>query len=233
MVKGPINPDDNHQNFQNDIKLKATQLLFMHYQSKIIIGVYSYLQEHDQKDIEALFSDAINLFNALGSWIYGGTSPKIVYPVLQVFVKNANNSSAESFSHLLNYISWMGNNLYKILEDNQWIEEHHYESFTIRKSNEITTGLFFMWRIGWLIVSMKDISKENKVPNMIQPLKTLNALFDAFGGWVFNHEGLTNITQSFQEFEKIFEMDLAPIYDEVLEETNKTRNNIAKFLQKL
>lgn len=233
MVKRQINPDDNRQNFQNDIKLKSTWLLFMHYQSNNIIGLYSYLQEHGDKDIEALFSDAINLFNALGSWIYGGTSPKIIYPILQVFVKNANNSSAESFSYLLNYINWMGNNLYKILEDNHWIEEHHYESFTIRKSNEITTGLFFMWRIGWLIVSMKDIAKENKVPNLLQPLKTLDALFNAFGGWVFNQEGLTNITQSFQEFEKMFEMEFAPIYDEVLEETNKTRNNIAKFLQKL
>ena len=93
MVKGPINTDDNHQNFQNDIKLKSTRLLFMIYQSNIIIGLYSYLQEHGDKDIEALFSDAVNLFNALGSWIYGGTSPKIIYPVLQVFAKKANNSS--------------------------------------------------------------------------------------------------------------------------------------------
>jgi hypothetical protein len=233
MVKEPINPENNYQNFQNDIKLKSINPLFMYFQSNIIIGLYSYLQEYGDKDIEALFSDAINLFNALGSWIYGGTSPKIIYPVLQVFIKNANDSSTESFSHLLNYINWMGNNLYKNLEDNQWIEEHYYESFTIRKSNEITTGLFFMWRIGWLIVSMKDISKEKKVPNLLQPLKTLDTLFDAFGGWIFNQEGLTNITQSFQEFEKIFEMEFPPIYDEVLEETNKTRNNIAKFLQKL
>ena len=205
----------------------------MHYQSNIIIGLYSYLQEHGDKDIEALFSDAVNLFNALGSWIYGGTSPKIIYPVLQEFVKNANKSSAESFLHLLTYINGMGNNLYTILKDNHWIEEHHYESFTIRKSNEITTGLFFMWRIGWLIMRIKDISKENEVPNLLQPLKTLDALFDAFGGWVFNQEGLTNITLIFQEFEKILKMEFDSEYDEVLEEANKTRNNIANFLKEL
>lgn len=233
MVKGPINPDDNRQNFQTDIKLKSTRCLFMYYQSKIIIGLYSYLQEDDDKDIQVLFSNAVDLFNALGSWIFGGTSPKIIFPVLQVFVKNANNCSAESFSHLLDYINWLGNNLYKILKDNQWIEEHYFESFTIRKSNDVTTGLFFMWRLGWLIMSMKDISKENTVPNIQKSLKILNTLFDAFGGWIFNQEGLTNITQSFKEFEKIFEMDFTLKYDEILEESNKTRNNIDKFLQEL
>ena len=233
MVKRPINPEDNHQYFQNDIKLKSTRRLYMYYQSKIIIGLYSYLQENDDKDIETLFSNAIDIFNALGSWIYGGISPKIIFPVLQVFVKNANNCSAESFSHLLDSINWLDNNLYKILKDSQWIEGYYYESFTIRKSNEVTTGLFFMWRLGWLIMNMKDILKKHTVPNMLQPLKILNTLFDAFGGWIFNQEGLTNITQSFKEFEKVFEMEFAPVFDEILEESNKTRNNIAKFLQKL
>jgi len=232
-VKRIINHEDNSSYIQDDKSLKPTGRLFMTYQSKIIGYTQIYLQDHDDKEIENLFSNAVDVFNALGSWIYGGASPKIIYPVLQIFIKKANTNNAENFSHILDSINWLGNNLYKILEDNQWIEEHHYESFTIRKSNEITTGLFFMWRIGWLIVSMKDISKENKVPNLLQPLKTLDALFDAFGGWVFNQEGLANITQSFQELEKIFEMEFAPIYHEVLEETNKTRNNIAKFLQKL
>ncbi len=90
-----------------------------------------------------------------------------------------------------------------------------------------------MWRLGWLIMNMKDILKKHTVPNMLQPLKILNTLFDAFGGWIFNQEGLTNITQSFKEFEKVFEMEFAPVFDEILEESNKTRNNIAKFLQKL
>ncbi len=233
MVKGSINPDDNHQNNKSDIKLKSTRRLYMYYQSNVIIGLYSYLQENNDKDIEALFSNAIDLFNALGSWIYGVTSPKIIYPVLQVFVKKANNSSTESFSHLLDYINWLGNNLYKDLEDNQWIELHYYESFTLRKSNDITTGLFFMWRLGWLNLSIKDISKENPVPNILQLLKTLDELFDVFGRWIFNQEELTNITLNFQEFEKILKVEFEYEYDEVLEEANKTRNNIAKFLQKL
>ena len=232
-MKEPIKPDDSNPNFQDDIKSESSPRSFMHYQSNVIIGLYTYLQENDDKDFEALFSNAINLFNALGSWIYGGTSPKIIYPELQAFIKKANNSNTESFSDLLNYINWMGNNLYKNLDDNQWIEKHYYESFTIRKSNEISTGLFFMWRIGWLIMSIKDVSEENKVPNRLPPLKTLDALFNAFGAWIFNQEGLTNITQSFQEFEKIFEMKFTSIYDELLEEANKTRNNIAKFLQEL
>ena len=80
---------------------------------------------------------------------------------------------------------------------------------------------------------IKDISKENEVPNLLQPLKTLDPLFDAFGGWFFNQEGLTNITLIFQEFEKILKMEFDSEYDEVLEEANKTRNNIANFLKEL
>jgi len=232
-VKRIINHEDNSSYIQDDKSLKPTGRLFMTYQSKIIVGIYSNLQDHDDKEIENLFSNAVDVFNALGSWIYGGASPKIIYPVLQIFIKKANTNNAENFSHILDSINWLGNNLYKILKDNQWIEDHYYGSFTIRKSNDVTTGLFFMWRLGWLIVSTKDISKKHTVPNMLQSLKIVNTLFDAFGGWIFNQEGLTNITQSFKEFEKIFEMEFAPIYDEILEETNKTRNNIAKFLQKL
>ena len=59
----------------------------MHYLSKIIVGLYTNLQEVNNKDIETLFSNAIDLFNALGSWKYGGASPKIVYPELQIFIK--------------------------------------------------------------------------------------------------------------------------------------------------
>ena len=191
------------------------------------------MQDYHDKDIKALFSNAINLFNALGSWIYGGASPKIIYPELQLFIKKANNCSAESFTHLLGYINWEGNNLYKILEDRQWIEDHYYESFTLRKSNDVTTGMFFMWRLGWLIVSMKDVSKENNIPNLLQPLKTFESLFDAFGAWIFNQQELINITQSFQEFEKMLETKLDTVFDELLEEANKMRSNIAKFLQKL
>lgn len=204
----------------------------MSYQSKIIVGIYSYLQDHNDKEIEALFEDAINVFNALGSWVYGGTSPKIVYPELQLFVKKANNSNTESFLHLLDYINWVGNTIYKKLEDNQWIEDHYYESFTLEQSNDVTTGLLFMWRLGWLIVSIKDTSKENEEPMLLQTLKTFDNLFDAFGGWVYNREELINVTQSLLEFESIFEEKFSPIYDEILEEARNMMENIAKFLHK-
>lgn len=120
MAKNTINNDEFNQKS------------FLHYQSKIIVGLYTYLQEFSNKDIEALFSNAIDLFNALGSWKYSGTSPKIVYPELQTFIKKANECSAENFSPLLDYINCVGNKLYKILEDNNWIEDHYYESFTLR-----------------------------------------------------------------------------------------------------
>lgn len=233
MVKGLINSEDNNSNSQDDTNVKSTTRPFLLFQSKTIIGIYSHLQKYPDKDIEALFSNAVDLFNALGSWIYGGASPKIIYPELKLFIKNANNCSVESFTHFLDYINWLGNNLFKILEDNQWIQEHYYESFTIRKSNDVTTGLFFMWRIGWLIASIKDISKGNEVLNLLQLLKTLDTLFDGFGGWIFNQEGLTNITLYFHEFEKMLKMEFASEYDELLEEANKTRNNIANFIQKL
>ncbi len=231
-VKGPINSNETKPNNKDDSQIKSTGHLFMSYFSKIIVEIYSNLQDHDDKEIKALFEDAINVFNALGSWVYGGTSPKIVYPELQLFIKKANNSNTESFSLLLDYINWVGNTIYKLLEDNQWIEDHYYESFTLEQSNDVTTGLMFTWRIGWLIVSIKDISKENEDPMLLQTLKTFDNLFDAFGGWVYNQEDLINVTQNLQEFESIFEEKFSPIYDEILEEARKTTENIAKFLHK-
>ncbi len=35
----------------------------MCYQSKIIVGIYSYLQDHDDKEIEVLFSNAVDLLD--------------------------------------------------------------------------------------------------------------------------------------------------------------------------
>ncbi|MHA2289441.1 MAG: hypothetical protein ACXABG_11710 [Promethearchaeota archaeon] len=205
---------------------------FMHDQSYIIVGLYTYLQEFNNKDIEALFSNAIDLFNALGSWIYGETSPKIIYPELQIFIKKANNCSAENFSDLLDYINCAGNKIYKIIEYNQWIEDHYYESFTIRKSNEVTTGLFFMWRLGWLIVRLKDSSKGKMSENVLLLFKILENLFNAIGGWIYNQDGVTNIAQINKEFEKLHDIKLDMDYTEILEEAMKTRENIAKFLEK-
>jgi len=231
-VKRTINSNETKLKNKDDSQLKSTGRLFMKYFSKIIVGIYSYLQDHDDKEIKALFEDAINVFNALGSWVYGGTSPKIVYPELQLFIKKANNSNTESISLLLDYINWVGNTIYKILEDNQWIEDHYYESFTLEQSNDVTTGLLFMWRIGWLLVSIKDTSKENEDSMLLQNLKPFDNLFDAFGGWVFNREDLINVTQSLQKFESIFEEKFSPIHDEILEEARNTTENIAKFLHK-
>ena len=89
----------------------------MNYQSKIIVELFSYLQDQDNKVIEELFSNAIDLFNALGSYIYGGNSPKVMYPELQMFVRKANTNTVESFSNHLKYINWVSNNLFIILED--------------------------------------------------------------------------------------------------------------------
>ncbi|MFX0048725.1 MAG: hypothetical protein ACFE8G_11235 [Candidatus Hermodarchaeota archaeon] len=220
-------------NFQDELKAKTDGRLYMYYQSKIITGTFSYLQGHDDKNIEGLFSIAIDLFNALGSWIYGGISPKIVYPVLQLFVKKSNASTAESFSHLLGYINWNSKNLYKILENNQWIEEPCYENYTLKKSNDVTTGLFFMWRLGRLIVEMTDISNEKDIPIPKHVQNALNDLFDAFGNWIYHQEGIVSVTQSLQRFENLFGEEFDPLYDGILEEIIDTRKNIAKFLQNL
>lgn len=213
--------------------MKTIGRLYMKYFSKIIVGIYAYLQDHDDKKIKNLFSNAVDVFNALGSWRYGGTSPKIVYPDLQLFVKKANSNIAEKFSHLLDYINWTGNNLYKILEENQWIEEHYYESFTLKQTNYITTGLFFMWRLGWLNVRISDVLNENHVPILPHLPKAFDNLFDAFGEWIYCQQGIITVTQSFQKLENLLEEKYDPLYDEILEEANNTRNNIAKFLEKL
>jgi hypothetical protein len=150
-----------------------------------------------------------------------------------LLVRKANSNIAEDFSHLLEYINWANNLLFKMLEKNQWIEEHYYESYTLKKSNDITTGLFFMWRIGWLILRITEISDDNKVPINLQIQNAFNNLFDALGKWIYHQEGLLSITKSFQEYETLFGQRFNQIYDEVLEEAERTRNNIAKFLQKL
>ncbi len=205
----------------------------MNYQSKIIVGIYSYLQDHKDKQIEDLFSNAVDLFNALGSWIYGGASPKIVYPELQLFVRNANTSNNENFSDFLSYINWMGNTLFKMLEENELIEDHYYESFTLRQSNNATTGLMFMWRLGWLTENIKEIATEEEVPILLQIQNAQANLFDAFGKWIYHQEEIFNITQSLKQLEKLVGENCNSIYDELLEETRKTSINVAKFLQKL
>jgi hypothetical protein len=225
MTKRESKPDE--------LDTESSLRSFMHYQSNIIVGLYTYLQEFNNKDIETLFSNAIDLFNALGSWIYGETSPKIVYPELKIFISEANNCFAENFPELLDYINWVGNELHKILEYNQWIEDHYFESFTIRKSDEITTGLFFMWRLGWLIVRILDISREKKIKNPLQSIKILGALFDAIGGWIYNNEELTNIAKSIKNFDNLTVKEFGADYEEIIAEALKTRDNITKFLEKL
>lgn len=228
-----VNPENIKSKNQDELQLKPTGRLFMNYLCKIIVGIYSYLEDHDDKEIEVLFSNAIDVFNALGSWVYGGCSPKIVYPNLRLFVKKANVSTTENFSPLLDYINSIGNGLYKLLDENQWVEDHYYESFTLKQSNDLTAGLLFMWRLGWLLVNMKDISKENNASTLLQSYEIFDDLFDAFGGWIYNQEGLINITRSFNEFKRIFEAKFDPEYNELLDETKNTIENIAKFLQRL
>lgn len=89
-----------------------------------------------------------------------------------------------------------------------------------------------MWRLGWLIERMKDISKEKKPTNLLQSFKILEILFDAFGRWIYNQEGVTNIAHSIKEFEKLPDKELYMDYDEIVEEALKTSDNIVKFLQK-
>ena len=89
-----------------------------------------------------------------------------------------------------------------------------------------------MWRLGWLIVNIKNASKENNDPIFLQSLKAFDNLFDAFGGWIYNKEKHIHIIQSFQEFEKIFGEEFNSSYDEIMEEAKKTLDNIGKFLQK-
>lgn len=205
----------------------------MLYQSKIIVEIYSYLQSINNKEIEDLFSNSVDLFNALGSWVYGGGSPKIVFPELQLFVEKANTTTAECFSQLLEYINCVCNALYKILEENQWIEEHYYESYTLKQSNDITTGLLFMWRLGWLNVKIKDISNENNIPLPFQLQNAFIKLFDALGGWIYHQEELINITRRNRQFERLILTEFETLYDEVLEEAKRTSNNIKKFFKKL
>jgi hypothetical protein len=205
----------------------------MYFQSKIIVEIFTYLQEYEKKEVEDLFSNAIDLFNALGSWIYGGASPKIIYPELQLFIRKTNSIKAENFSLLIDYINWAGNTLFETLENNQWIEEHYYESYTLKKSNDVTTGLFFMWRLGWLIVRIKEISDENKILPDYLNSTAFHKLFDAFGAWIYHQEEINNINRSFQEFKTLFDESYNPLYEHVLEEAKKTRDNIAKFLREL
>ena len=62
-MKEIINPEDINLKNQGEIQIKSTGRLYMNYFSKIIVGIYSYLQDHEDKEIEALFSNAVDLFN--------------------------------------------------------------------------------------------------------------------------------------------------------------------------
>ncbi|NHJ22777.1 MAG: hypothetical protein EAX91_17670 [Candidatus Lokiarchaeota archaeon] len=219
-------------NTRGNLSLKSLGHQYMYYQSKIIVGIFSYLQDRTNKQIEDLFSYAVDLFNALGSWIYGGASPKIVYPVLQLFVKKANLTNNKSFSDLLEYINWLGNSLFKILKDNELIESYYYESFTLRQSNNVTTGLLFMWRIGCLNEILREKVEEDDIKILLQVQVAHANLFDAFGKWIYHQEEIFNITQSLEQLENLVGDNINPTYEDLLEETSKTCDNVSKFLQR-
>jgi hypothetical protein len=232
-VKQLINSNDNNTISKEELSLNSVGRRYLNYQSKIIVGIYSFLQEHEDKQIEDLFSNAVDLFNALGSWIFGEASPKIVYPELQLFLRKANTANNENFSDFLEYINWMGNSLFKMLEENELIEDHYYESFTLKQSNDVTTGLMFMWRLGWLSEKIKEIANKDDVPILLQIQNAQANLFDSFGNWIYHQEETNNITRSLKQLEKLIGEKSNSIYDELVEETRKTSINVAKFLQKL
>jgi hypothetical protein len=139
----------------------------------------------------------------------------------------------EHFIGVLEYINWMSNSLLKILGTYELIEDHYYESFTLRQSNDITTGLLFMWRLGWLNENLKEEANEDDVPILLQVQNAQANLFDAFGKWIYHQEEISNISQSLKQLEKLVGEKINPTYDELLEETRKTSVNVTKFLQKL
>ncbi|MFX0009329.1 MAG: hypothetical protein ACFE9R_03350, partial [Candidatus Hermodarchaeota archaeon] len=79
----------------------------------------------------------------------------------------------------------------------------------------------------------REISSESNTEINPEFHVAFDNLYNAFGNWIYHQDGIVNLTQSNEQFEKVIEGKFDLICREVLEETKKTCRNITKFLQRL
>lgn len=214
-------------------ELKSTGHLFMGQVAKIIVGVFSYLEQKNHLQIESLFNNATSLYNALGSWVFGGCSPKIVYPELKLLVKKADEIEVDDFSDIVGYIIWVGNGILKTMEKHQHIEEDYFESYTLKQDNDTNSGLILMWRLGWFTEKIMATSRAIEEPILLEPFKAFDNLFSAFGRWIFAQESVEELYRCFRGYEKALEIGKDPVFDVIMNEAKITSENTSRFLKKI
>ncbi len=204
---------------------------FITYYSKIIVGMYTFLDKDQDEEVEALFTGATLLYHALCSWVFGEKSPKIVYPYLITFIKEANNVKNKDFSPFLDYINWVSEDLNKVLEENQMDDKAYVDTFTLNKDREKSGVILLLWRLGYFLGRIIDISQTNDIPILFDSFKSIQALFDALGDWVFGRGILQKIKVRFETFDHALQFEQDPAYHGIFKEVKITRDNIESFIK--
>jgi len=228
-----INEEYYNTSFQKELELKATGELFIRYISKIILGIFSYLNNNCNKKIDELFIDTTELFNALGSWVYGGRDAKIVYPYLKTFMENANDIKIKKFSYLLNYINYIGDDLLRILNENQRIDPNFYDTFSTSDLHDKMTGVLLMWRLGNLIIKTIELSEKKEVPILIQFFRSYDKIFDIYGKWLFTDYAISNISEPLKEFGTALDYKQEEAFNDIVKEGKIICKDISDFLKEL
>ena len=228
-----LDKDDTYNNlkFYNEKELKATGILFMQYISKIISGIYTYLNDNYNPKVDSLFSDATNLFNTLGSWVYGGRDGRIVYHALDLFLRKANFVKTESFSYLSDYIKYICEDLMNILKENHLVELNFYDTLSIRGEEDEQVGLLLIWRLGTQMINIIETSQNKNVPILLQPFQVFSKLFDALGKWIFSDYEISEISYVLEEFGKALGYKQNEVFHDIIDELKDLYHNVSQFLK--
>ena len=206
---------------------------FITYYSKIIVGLFTFLDTHQDEKLEALFTDTTSLYSALSSWVFGEKSPEIVYPYLVTFLTNAKKIENKDFSSFLEYVLWISEDLKNILKEHKMDNEDFFDAFTLIEERADSGALILLWRLGYFLGRIMDISQSEEVPILLDSFKAIQALCDALGDWVFGKGILHKIKVRFKTFDHALQFEQDPAYHGIFEEVKITRDNIESFIKDL
>lgn len=224
---------NNEEIYKELFGLRDIGHTFIAHYSKIMIWLFTFLNKDRDEDVEALFTNATLLYNALCSWIFGEKSPNIVYPYLITFMKDANKVKNKDFSSILDYINWISEDLNIIFKDNEMDDEDYVDKFTLIEEREESGAVLLLWRLGYFLSSIIDISQSKDVPILFDSFKAIQALFDALGDWVFGKGILHKIKVRFETFDHALKFEQDTVYNGIFKEVKKTRDNIQSLINNI
>lgn len=222
---------NNEEIYKELFGLRDIGHTFITYYSKIIVVMYTFLNKEQDEEVEVLFTDAILLYNALCSWVFGEKSPEIVYSYLINFLNKAKKIKNKDFSSFLEYILLVSEDLKETLKEYKMDNEDFYDTFTLIQEREESGAVLLLWRLGYFLGRIIDISQTKEVPILLDSFQAIQAFFDALGDWVFGRGILQKIKVRFKTFDHALQFEQDPAYHGIFEEVKITRDNIESFIK--